>query len=82
MSRQGSDTGAFRSHSDGRGIVLPFLLGTVVGGLAGAVVGTALSGQAAHLLRPCLTRSSGETAIAIGRNSNTCSNSFDFMFGD
>jgi hypothetical protein len=30
--------------------VLPFLLGTAVGGLAGAVVGTLLSGQAAHLL--------------------------------
>lgn len=33
----------------GSGPVVPFLLGTAVGGLAGAVVGTLLSGQAAHL---------------------------------
>lgn len=30
--------------------VVPFLLGTAVGGLAGAAVGILLSGQAAHLL--------------------------------
>lgn len=30
--------------------VVPFLIGTAVGGLAGAVVGTLLSGQAAHLI--------------------------------
>jgi hypothetical protein len=30
--------------------VIPFLLGTAVGGLAGAIAGTLLSGQAAHLV--------------------------------
>lgn len=33
----------------GRSPVVPFLLGTAVGGLAGAVIGTLLSGQAIHL---------------------------------
>jgi len=35
-----------RSH----GAVLPFLVGTMVGGVAGAVVGTLLGGHATHLL--------------------------------
>lgn len=30
--------------------VVPFLIGTAVGGLAGAVVGTLLSGHATHLI--------------------------------
>lgn len=34
--------------------VVPFLLGTAVGGLAGAVVGTLLSGHAAHLFATLL----------------------------
>jgi hypothetical protein len=34
--------------------VVPFLLGTAVGGLAGAVVGTLLSGHATHLVATLL----------------------------
>ena len=34
----------------GSNLVIPFLLGTAVGGLAGAIVGTLLSGHAAHLV--------------------------------
>jgi branched-subunit amino acid ABC-type transport system permease component len=34
--------------------VVPFLLGTAVGGLAGAVVGTLLSGHATHLVATIL----------------------------
>ncbi len=37
-------------NSSGSNLVIPFLLGTAVGGLAGAVVGTLLSGHAAHLV--------------------------------
>lgn len=33
----------------GRNPVVPFLFGTAVGGVAGAIVGTLLSGQAIHL---------------------------------
>ena len=35
---------------DPRGVVVPFLLGTAVGGVAGAVVGTALSHHTTHLM--------------------------------
>ena len=41
--------GARSVNGVGYSPVVPFLLGTAVGGLAGAVVGTLLSGHAAHL---------------------------------
>lgn len=41
--------GARSVNGDGYNPVVPFLLGTAIGGLAGAVVGTLLSGHAAHL---------------------------------
>ena len=37
-------------NSDGRDVVRPFLLGTAVGGVAGAVAGTLLSHQTRRLL--------------------------------
>lgn len=40
--------GARNDSAVGRGPVVPFLLGTAVGGIAGAVVGTLLSGHAIH----------------------------------
>jgi hypothetical protein len=40
--------------SSGSNAVVPFLLGTAVGGLAGAVVGTLLSGHATHLVATIL----------------------------
>ncbi len=39
-----------QAEDDGRSIVVPFLLGTAVGGVAGAVAGTLLSDQATHLV--------------------------------
>lgn len=39
-----------RSIHPPRGIAVPFLVGTVVGGLAGAVAGTLLSAQTTHLV--------------------------------
>jgi hypothetical protein len=41
--------GAQSQRGIGYSPVVPFLLGTAVGGLAGAVIGTLLSGHAAHL---------------------------------
>ena len=41
--------GAASGVGVGQNPFVPFLLGTVVGGLAGAVVGTLLSGHAIHL---------------------------------
>jgi len=41
--------GARHGVGVGRNPVVPFLIGTAVGGLAGAVVGTLLSGHAIHL---------------------------------
>lgn len=38
------------SHRRGRGIAIPFLVGTAVGGVAGAVVGTLLSRHMSHAL--------------------------------
>jgi hypothetical protein len=54
MSRRGQaeieiSAGDHSGHS-----VVPFLLGTAVGGLAGAVVGTLLSGHATHLMATLL----------------------------
>lgn len=54
MSRRGQTeiemtTGDHAGHA-----VVPFLLGTAVGGLAGAVVGTLLSGHATHLMATLL----------------------------
>lgn len=40
--------------TSGNNPVVPFLLGTAVGGLAGALVGTLLSGHATHLVTTLL----------------------------
>jgi hypothetical protein len=48
MSGRNVQRGSLTTNGDPSPVV-PFLLGTAVGGLAGAVVGTLLSGHAVHL---------------------------------
>ena len=46
----GGDPVASPPAGDARGVVVPFLFGTAVGGVAGAVVGTLLSHHMTHLI--------------------------------
>ena len=46
----GGDPVALPCDTGPRGVVVPFLLGTAVGGVAGAVVGATLSHHTTHLI--------------------------------